>query len=319
MPPFGTWTSIEASPVIVSRHSQGPVTPSELAAALREARTARDLGLEEAARACMLSDVQAAGLESGDYHAFYSREYARRAAQRYAAFLGLAALARDLETGEAGPVPAAAAPAPADSLAEHGAMPASPRRPPSSGRAMLAAGLIGVLMVAFLLRPDRAPEQMEPPAAGGVEVTPAPGEQGAGPRAEVGAKSPPPAAAVTPAEPAARERASAAAAVPAGQQAVPATPGAAAAQARPRRSPRRFYVLALSATPLRIQDGTGRSLYSGNVQAGFSRNFEGDPPFLVEAKAPDPLEMYYLGRRVRLKDVAPGQAAARFGEPVAAQ
>ncbi|HEX7115859.1 MAG TPA: helix-turn-helix domain-containing protein [Steroidobacter sp.] len=60
---------------------------SEFGAALRRAREARQLSIEAASRACMLSDRQIIGLESADYRAFYSCEYARRGAQRYAQFL----------------------------------------------------------------------------------------------------------------------------------------------------------------------------------------------------------------------------------------
>jgi len=59
----------------------------EFGAALRRAREARQLSIEAVTRACMLSDQQIIGLESADYQAFYSCEYARRAAQRYAEFL----------------------------------------------------------------------------------------------------------------------------------------------------------------------------------------------------------------------------------------
>lgn len=56
-------------------------------AELRRARESRQLSIEAAASACMLSDRQIVGLESADLRSFYSREYAQRAAKRYAAFM----------------------------------------------------------------------------------------------------------------------------------------------------------------------------------------------------------------------------------------
>jgi hypothetical protein len=101
---------------------------------------------------------------------------------------------------------------------------------------------------------------------------------------------------------------------------VTATEQAAASEpSAPRRSPRRFYVLAIRATPLAVYDGSGRPIFSGSVQTGFSRSFEGDPPFRVEAASPDPLEVYYLGRRVRLQDSGEGRSAAGFGEAAPAR
>lgn len=61
---------------------------TELGAILRRSRESRGLSVQAAAAACMLSDLQIIGLESANYRAFYSHAYARRAAERYAAYLG---------------------------------------------------------------------------------------------------------------------------------------------------------------------------------------------------------------------------------------
>jgi hypothetical protein len=61
----------------------------EFALALQSARTRRQLSVEAAAKACLLSDNQIRGLEAADLRAFYSAAYARRGAERYAKFLGV--------------------------------------------------------------------------------------------------------------------------------------------------------------------------------------------------------------------------------------
>lgn len=59
----------------------------EFGATLRRTREGRGLTVQAAATMCMLSEEQIIGLESASYRAFYSHDYARRAARRYAAIL----------------------------------------------------------------------------------------------------------------------------------------------------------------------------------------------------------------------------------------
>lgn len=279
----------------MSGESREPVTPEALAPALREAREARGLDLEEAARQCLLSPSQVTCLESGDHRAFYSPDYARRAARRYAAWLGLAELADRLEPAGTAPAGASDAAAPLHAIPERLSVPVTPRRRGMLNLLLVLAGAGVVAAIVLVQQLDR-------------------------PGARAGSR---------PAAMAARHDAPAqpgSAATPAGAPSVetaPPGPPASAAPApstadSPPRSPRRFYVLAIRGTPLRLRDATGRALYDGVVGPGFSRSFEGEPPFRVEASAPDPLEVYYLGRRVRLQDTEAGRAAAAFGEPAAA-
>lgn len=62
---------------------------NEFARALRSARTRQQLSVEDAAKACLLSDNQILGLEAADLRPFYSASYASRGAERYAKFLGV--------------------------------------------------------------------------------------------------------------------------------------------------------------------------------------------------------------------------------------
>jgi cytoskeleton protein RodZ len=316
----------------VSREAQGPVSAAELAAALREARVAKGLDLEEAARQAMLSEAQAAGLESGDHHTFYSPDYARRAMRRYAESLGVGHLVADLGTPAAAPPPppgatAGAPPARQEVIPERLAVPVTPRRA-STVNALLLVGAAAVTAIVWFAQPERASERPAPPPAtaavtaapaappasaaaipvagtpAGVAAGPATHQPGATPSTPL--ETPVPAAPAGPIEPP-PGAAPDAAPGPAGVLAEPV------AQAPPRRSPRRLYVLAIRGTPLRIRDGTGRVLHDGVVGPGFSRSFEGEPPFSVEAASPDPLELYYLGRRVRLQDAGAERAAANFG------
>lgn len=275
----------------MSGESREPFIPAALAAALREAREARGLDLEEAARQCLLSASQVACLESGDHGAFYSPDYARRAARRYAAWLGLAELADRLGPAATPPVAASVAAAPLPAIPQRLSVPVMPRRRGTLNLLLVLAGagvVATIVLVQHLDRPGAgtgsrpaatAPRQDAPARPGPVAPpTGAPSVETVLPAPQVSAASAP-----LPVEP-------------------------------PRRSPRRFYVLAIRGTPLSLRDATGRVLYDGVVGPGFSRSFEGEPPFRVEASAPDPLEVYYLGRRVRLQDTDGGRATAGFGE-----
>lgn len=59
------------------------------AVALRQARLARALSINDVAKATLLSDKQILGLENDDYSYFYNGLFASRSADAYAAFLGV--------------------------------------------------------------------------------------------------------------------------------------------------------------------------------------------------------------------------------------
>ena len=56
-------------------------------AALEAARKARSLSIIDVCKTLLLSDTQVRGLETGSFSSFYSSEYARSAARKYATFL----------------------------------------------------------------------------------------------------------------------------------------------------------------------------------------------------------------------------------------
>jgi len=62
---------------------------SPFAVALRQARLARALSINDVAKATLLSDKQILGLENDDYSYFYNGLFASRSADAYAAFLGV--------------------------------------------------------------------------------------------------------------------------------------------------------------------------------------------------------------------------------------
>lgn len=59
---------------------------------LRRARESRQLSIEAAAAACMLSDRQIVALECADLEPFYSSRYAQRAVRRYAELLQVSSI-----------------------------------------------------------------------------------------------------------------------------------------------------------------------------------------------------------------------------------
>ncbi len=310
---------MESGTAQVSEESSKRHAPEGLGAALREARVASGLSLEDAARRCLLSTSQIAGLESGESRAFYSPEYARRAAQRYAALLGLEATPEPPRPPE--PPPAAPAESQAGDTSGTGRLrlPVSPAGHGLRNLALVAGGAAVVATILFLNRdassPVAAPAGNAAVAARPAAASPAPAGAPAMPPGADGFTAPTPssdgrlpAGTVAPGV-AESATASSPEAAPRPAQAEPAPAGP------PRRSPRRLYVLAIRGTPLRIRDAAGQVLHDGPVSPGFSRSFEGEPPFTVEAAAPDPLEVYYLGRRVRLQPGDSGRSAATVSAP----
>jgi Domain of unknown function (DUF4115) len=260
---------------------------TEFGAALARARCARGMDATTAGRACLLSDRQVIGLETGEYGAFYTGRHIEQAARGYAAFVGVSTDLPGFPTyHEDVAVEEAPEPSPIAT--------AKRRWREVASVCGIAGGLVSILFVtpwSAVLRSATAQGGAEPKAVAQVALAPIPP-----PATPVMTEDAPEGSAIPP---------------PAGVS-VPPVASPTLETARSDRA-RRFFLRVTDAVEVRIIDQRGVALLQGRLDPGAAQSLTGDPPFTVETTNADATEIYYLGSRVRPSPADLGRATATFG------
>lgn len=264
---------------------------------LREARTAKDMGVADVAAALKLSPRQVEALEAGDWAALPGHAFVRGFVRNYARFIQIDAdaLLADLDAPKPPPV---RLDLPQNASA---VMPASGQAQRRDYAAVLAGlVLVAVAVVAYFVVPQdfwkseaKAPEAES--AAAPAPLFPPP--QAAGDATAAPASAPVPASAAVPAE----------AAAPSPAVAVPAAtplPAPAAASVSPSAAAASANAIRLRfAQPswVEIRDRSGQIVFSQLNAAGSEHAVEGQPPFALVVGNATHVTVSYKGRDIELQ------------------